>query len=76
MFINKNKVTASVEAQVVSVKRNTGKVTVAFNNTPRSKASYRLRLLLSSINSVSKRDQEEVYFHELKSKRPLFVMSD
>ena len=75
MFINKNKVTASVEAQVVSVKRNIGKVTVAFNNTPRSKASYHLRLLLSSINSVSKRDQE-VYFHELKSKRPLFVMSD
>ena len=76
MFINKNKVTASVDAQVVSVKRNIGKVTVAFNNTPRSKANYRLRLLLSSINSVSKRDQEEVYFHELKSKRPFFVMSD
>ena len=51
-------------------------LTVAFNNTPRSKANYYLRLLLSSINSVSKRDQEEDYFHELKSKRPLFVMSD
>ena len=57
------------------MKRNIGKVTVAFNNTPRSKVNYRLRLLLSSINSVSKRDQEEDYFHELKSKRPLFVMS-
>ena len=49
---------------------------MAFNNTSRSKASYCLRLMLSSINSVSKRDQVEVYFHELKSKRPLFLMSD
>ena len=60
MFINKNKVKATVEAQVASVKRNIGKViTVAFNNTPRSKANYCL-----------------VYFNELKSKRSWFAMCD
>ena len=43
----------------MSVKRTIGKVTVAFNNTPS---------LLPSINL-----SREVYFNELKSKRPWFV---
>ena len=45
----------------MSVKWTIGKITVAFNNTPS---------LLPSINL-----SREVYFNELKSKRPWFVGS-
>ena len=61
---------------MASVKRNIGKVTVAFNNTPRSKANYYLRLLLSSINSVSKRDQEKLILPFWATQRFIRLGSD